>query len=197
MLMQKKDALLILRSVDLPLDINNVNGTSNKYGSTNQFRTRMTWNNINLRTLLGDMYDKYDAFNLKLVQISSVPSSSIVNNILTPTLFGNFSLDRQLYVYLSGLPFINQTYNSKNGCNTNKALLYAITNANTLINQYNFDQTNYLTFSKKDSFDLTIELLRQDDTLPLTPIEFPNITFIFCIHGVVNDKDNSTNKRMF
>ena len=34
--------------------------------SNNTSRTSFTWNNIDLRMLLGDMYDKYDRFNLCL-----------------------------------------------------------------------------------------------------------------------------------
>ena len=56
---------LVLRTSDLT-----VNAT-NQYGTVDQYRTTYTWNNINLRTVLGDMYDKYDTFNLCLNTVSS------------------------------------------------------------------------------------------------------------------------------
>jgi hypothetical protein len=51
-------ASLVLRSSDL------TPGASNQYGSSDTYQLIQTWNNINLRTLLGDMYDKYDLFNI-------------------------------------------------------------------------------------------------------------------------------------
>ena len=55
-------ATLVLRSGDLPAPPNNPNPNNN--GFSDQYHTNMTWTNINLRTVLGDMYDKYDKFNL-------------------------------------------------------------------------------------------------------------------------------------
>jgi len=43
--------------------------TFSQYGTVDQYRTNITWNNINMRLLLGDMYDRYDLFNLQLVNI--------------------------------------------------------------------------------------------------------------------------------
>ena len=40
------------------------NGTTNAYGTGNSTLSSFTWTNINLRTLLGDMFDKYDSFML-------------------------------------------------------------------------------------------------------------------------------------
>ena len=52
-------ACLILRASVLPMD-----GTTNAYGTSNAMNTSFTWTNINLRTLLGDMFDKYDRYIL-------------------------------------------------------------------------------------------------------------------------------------
>ena len=73
-----------------------------------------TWNNINLRNLLGNMYDKYEKFNLCLVNISTGAS----NNTL-----GTSTDDLNVSVNISGLPFINQTYNTSTGNNTNTATI--------------------------------------------------------------------------
>ena len=54
-------ACLILKTNVLPMD-----GTTNAYGTSNSINTIFTWTNINLRTLLGDMFDKYDRFLLLL-----------------------------------------------------------------------------------------------------------------------------------
>ena len=69
--------------------------------SNNTSRTSFTWNNINLRMLLGDMYDKYDRFNLCLNTISSG---------LSDAYFGT-QADAQVLVRVSGLPWVNNSYN--------------------------------------------------------------------------------------
>ena len=85
------------------LVLNTVNGATN-----NVTDTSFTWYNINLRTLLGDMYDKYDMFNLSLDTVTSAPSFSIVYK--SP-------IDSLVNLRISGLPFINNTYNV--GANSN------------------------------------------------------------------------------
>ena len=83
-----------LQNASLVLSTNN--------GTSNNNRTSTTWNNINLRMLLGDMYEKYDLFNLCL---NSVSSGATLNNIYkAPT-------DSNVLMRVSGIPFINSTYN--------------------------------------------------------------------------------------
>ena len=55
--MSQESASLVLKTSDLTLNSSTVIGTADQYGTT------YTWNNINLRVLLSDMYDKYDRFN--------------------------------------------------------------------------------------------------------------------------------------
>ena len=59
-------AWLVLKTSILPMD-----GTTNAYGTSNAMNTSFTWTNINLRTLLGDMFDKYDRYILLLQSIST------------------------------------------------------------------------------------------------------------------------------
>jgi len=61
--------------------------------------TTHTWRNISLRTLLGDMYDKYDTFMLKPVYIASANP---------PLLTAGLNVDDRMLVFnIQGLPFIN------------------------------------------------------------------------------------------
>jgi hypothetical protein len=55
-----------------PYDINNImypyeKIVSNKVGTISKCITDVTWN-INLKEVLNDLYDKYDYFNLEVVQ---------------------------------------------------------------------------------------------------------------------------------
>jgi hypothetical protein len=178
-------ASLVLRSCDIPQ-----NG-SNQYGSSDQYSLTQTWNNINLRTLLGDMYDKYDLFNICLNTITTS----------APTVpYGNTADDRNVILKLSGLPFVNQTYSVKNGCNTNVCPIASftfptITTTAISATQY-FYSNNCYTFGKsQQSCNLTLQYGRViDDTLPLANTNgraFPNVVLIFDIVGV--SKDNLTN----
>ena len=56
--MSQETASFVLRTCDLTLGSSTSERTSEQYGTT------YAWNNINLRVLSGDMYDKYDRFNL-------------------------------------------------------------------------------------------------------------------------------------
>jgi hypothetical protein len=49
-----RNAALVLRTSDLTV------GQTSSVGELAADKTSMTWYNINLRTLLGDMYDDYD-----------------------------------------------------------------------------------------------------------------------------------------
>jgi hypothetical protein len=178
-------ASLVLRSSDL------TPGASNQYGSSDTYQLIQTWNNINLRTLLGDMYDKYDLFNICLNTITtSAPTGA----------YGNTFDDRNVILKLSGLPFINQTYSVKQGCNTNICPIasftfptYSTTTGGAT--QY-FYSNNCNTFGKSQhTCNLTLQYGRViDDALPLCNITgraFPLVVLIFDIIGV--SKDNLTN----
>ena len=56
-----------LNSGDISISILG-SAVSNQFGTINGNRNDMTWSNVNFRTILGDMYDKYDKFNIKLVE---------------------------------------------------------------------------------------------------------------------------------
>jgi hypothetical protein len=66
---------------------------------SNILLTSHTWRNICLRTLLGDMYDKYDTFMLKPVYIGT-PNPPALNP-------GFSNDDRELVFNIQGLPFLN------------------------------------------------------------------------------------------
>ena len=71
---------------------------SNAYGYLNNNNTAMRFDNINLRLLLGDLYEKYSTFNIQLISVfNATGQSPAINNFLT--------------VKLRGLKFINNGYN--------------------------------------------------------------------------------------
>jgi hypothetical protein len=102
-------ACLVLKTNVLPM-----NGTTNDYGTSNSINTIFTWNNINLRSLLGDMFDKYDRFLLLLQNISNASPSA------TP---GDAVDDRAILMNMSGLSFINSNYVQTFQSNTGSVII--------------------------------------------------------------------------
>jgi hypothetical protein len=169
-----RNASLVLKGSDLTA------GSYTQYGYMDANRTTMTWNNINLRTLLGDMYDQYDYFNLCLNTIATAQAGAIdtvdKNNL-------------NLYLKISGLPWSNQTYNVKNGSNNSSTVMGTFYfTSNSAISQYYYSN-NIATFGKnQDICNITIEFIRISDDAKPNPATsaFPICIFIFDIIGIPN-----------
>ena len=75
--MESEKACLILNTLDInssatALDYYNKT-IDNQYGTITNNRCNLTWKSINMRQVLGEMYDKYETFNLYLYQVSQGP----------------------------------------------------------------------------------------------------------------------------
>jgi len=142
-------ACLVLKTNVLPMD-----GTTNAYGTSNTINTIFTWTNINLRTLLGDMFDKYDRFMLLLQHISnSIPVAAQ----------GTAADDRAVLINMSGLLFLNSNYNQKFQSNTGSVIIcpYIVTGTNAQSQLYN--NFAVATFIKQnDIVNITINYTRID-----------------------------------
>lgn len=164
--------------------------------TNNSSRTSFTWNNIDLRILLGDMYNKYDRFNLCLNTIAQGLGGDQGNN------FFNAQIDALVLVRMSGLPWVNNSYTiSASGSNNT---------GNTVISSFKFlnntQQVEYLhgasltTFSKsQDLANITIDYLRVVDLV--APVmtaghPYPHMSFIFDIYGVDDFKINQVEQRI-
>lgn len=173
-----------LQNASLVLSTNN--------GTSNAAKTSTTWYNINLRTLLGDMYDKYDLFNLCLNTIATGVSTANFNTA---------AQDLQTLIRINGLPFINNTYNinGTNNANTSNCIIGTFTFVSGSYATANFN-LNIATFGKnQDICNITIDYLRLNDLA--TPSvaganTFPNATFIFDIYGIDKEKNNLNATRM-
>jgi hypothetical protein len=135
-----------------------------------------TWR-FNMRNLLGNkMYDENDMFVLRLNQLSY----SAVNFPLTVK-------DQQLVVTLSGLNFINSTYNVGSGNSGSKQQMLLINmGANGGVESYspNIAMCNF--GKSQDNIEFTIELIRTIDGLPAQygAATFPHCVYSFDIYPV-------------
>ena len=102
---------LILRTIDIdPTRVRPVPASqsfSNDYGICNANGCFVLWKNVNIRTCLGELYNKYDKYNLKMTSFQVR-----LNSGTTP--------DEQFVLYMSGLPFSN--YNTNLGPNNGAAI---------------------------------------------------------------------------
>jgi len=144
----------VLKTTDISSDNNTATyyglTVINNIGSVSKNRTSLTWNNVNLRMLLGEMYDRYDKFNLSLNFVAGTRSGTV----------GETNLDARLInVRLRGLNFTS-SYNQSSGNNNNSIFLTTLqlpTNTTPWANNYLTQQ--YFTFQKQETATITIDLL--------------------------------------
>ena len=178
-----RNAALILKTSDLTAD------AITSIGEANQYMTSMTWYNINLRTLLGDMYDDYDIFNLSFNTFTSAVLLGAIGATLD---------DKALMVKISGLPFLNQTYDVAKGHNTSSTYVGSIYLTSAQSSYQTFNGFNVATFGKNQELvNITITYERViDGDLPTTANEFPASVFFFSIIGIEKDKANKNSSRI-
>jgi len=171
------------------LVFNSVNASS-----TNSIKSSFTWNNINLRHLLGnDMYDKYDRFNLCLNCISTAYTANALSG----------TTNSQVLIRLTGLPWVNCNYNiTSNAINVNNiyniigTFKFSSSTPQEPLTQYFYE--SIATFSKNsDIISITIDYLRLVDlSSPDTTNTYPQISFFFDIYGINEYKTNDVSRRI-
>ena len=110
--MEQEIATLVLYTWDI-VSSYTISSIDNMIGTLANNRYTVTWKNIDLRKLLGEMYDKYETFNIYLYQISQSGTIGI------PSSAPYASVD----IRISGLPFLNSAYDTVSGNNTNGLFL--------------------------------------------------------------------------
>ena len=75
------------------------NTVDNQYGTITNNRCSLTWKSINMRQVLGVMYDKYETFNLYLYQINQGQAFSSAAPSTSPFLLVD--------IRIKGLQFLN------------------------------------------------------------------------------------------
>lgn len=169
----KRSVRLILKTSDLTLN------SSTNIGVCDQFRTSFTFNNINLRMLMGDMYNQYDYFNLLLNTVSASAATAGT---------GSSADDRFVYIKMAGLPFINQTYQQSTGNNGQYVFIttYQIPSTTVISNQFYNNPANVITFNKdQDLCNISFVLNRVvDEKIAQTATALPQFAFFFTIVGI-------------
>ena len=162
---------LTLRVSDISEDPTPANyPISNAIGSINSTRTSYTWFNLDLQQILGDLYTKFDYFNIR---VSAIQGDAGIG------LYATTTLEYNCYFQMTGPIFYNSAYDIGTRKTTGTTTV-----ANTIFNRTPFtvfyNDVFISTFRKQPTVDLTINLLKvANDTPPTTPVAtlFPLITF--------------------
>ena len=193
--MEQETASLVLNTFDIDPTVTAgqyFNTTvDNQYGTITNNRCNLTWKNINMRRVLGEMYDKYDTFNMYLYQINQSASFSLTAPSTNPYLLVD--------VRIKGLQFLNNTYNvvSRNNINTAYSTSYLLNNngatgVGTVSPMFN---PTILTFGKStECVDLNIDMkCTRDQQYPImvTNTAFGTYIFLFKFYGIPTKEPNN------
>jgi hypothetical protein len=151
---------------------------ANNVGIINSIRTSATWYSINFEEILGDMYKKYDFFNLRLRLFQHNAQAA----------FGTTANDRSCYFQMSGLNFNNSNYDTARGCNVGTTIIGSHI-LGTAASTTTFDDAFIVTIRKQNSANITITYIDVENTPPTTPALtlFPRAAFYFDLTPVYID----------
>lgn len=146
-----------------------------------------TWNNINLRLLLGDMWNKHELFNLYLIEYATGKCQDITDKDAL-----------SITVFMSGPPFVNSGYDTRTNRKINKTLLTTIQFVSGDVTSKVCNGLNKLTFSKnQQQLSFTLQYGKVADyEAKLDVDDYPDVVFMFGIEGVHVDKDTNVAQRM-
>jgi hypothetical protein len=168
---------LVLRVSAISADANPANyPISNTIGEISAGRLSYTWFSLDMKSILGDLFDKFDYFSLRL---ACVQSDAGVGS------FGTTVNDRLINFHTSGPQWINATYNVFNKRNRAEAVIGAITlpaGGSVATNYLNDNFTT--TFQKSEIMDFTINLNTINNQTPATNTAttlYPLMNFYFQI----------------
>jgi len=151
---------------------------TNNVGTINSIRTAATWYSINFEEILGDMYKKYDFFNLRLRLFQHNAQAA----------FGTTANDRSCYFQMSGLNFNNSNYDTARGCNVGTTIIGSHI-IGTPASTTTFDDAFIVTIRKQNSANITITYLDINNTAPTTGAGtlFPRAAFYFDLTPIYTD----------
>lgn len=182
-MIEKQIASLTLETYYLPTSQNNI-------GVRNSQNTNFTWSNLDLRTILGDMWDKYLYFNVSIIEMTTSPSPP-VDAPIDETCCQN--------IWIQGLPFVGSTYDAKLKINTQKKLLttFLFGIANNYAGSVYNSTTRFTIRKDQEQCNLNIFYTTIGTASPpASSVNFPHITIILNIEGVDIDPDINMKSRM-
>ena len=151
-------------------------GGTNEFGTSNAAKSLFTFNNLNMRHIIGTMWDKYDKFNLIFRNVGMGQSAT--------SLSGN---QRRQFFVMSGLQFINATIQTSQILMGQVATPFMVLNSSGIADANYFDiPTGIVSFRKPESenVSLTFTLWTISSGVPLTGGSASDWSLTFAVVGV-------------
>ena len=151
---------------------------TNTIGYVSQYRTSAQWYAVNIKNLLGDLYDKYELFNIQL-ECAGYTSGT--------TLYGATFNDLCLRISLSGLDWVYSNYNATSNTMTSKSIVGAcVYGGFGVADVGNLQNLMCNTFRKCITTNLCIDLYTVMGASPNMNANtiFPQLSFKFIITPV-------------
>ncbi len=149
-----------------------------KNGFINRRQSQMTWKDINLRDILGELYNTNTDYVLELTSITFFVTSNL-------SFYSSNESDRSFNIFMSGLPNM-QSYSSQ-GINQEALLCSLRLPSGSYCNTFNFSN-NFISFriNNNQFCDLTIsykDLLTNalEPSSNGTTVDYPYAQFVFNI----------------
>jgi hypothetical protein len=150
---------------------------TNNVGTINNTRTIMTWYSINFENILGDLYNDYDLFNLRVRYISYTATAA----------YGVTADDRAIYFKMDGLNWYNSNYDVSRTCNTGSSIISGLsyTAGSSIIT--GMDDAFISTIRKQKLANITISFLNANSVPPAmnAATQFPRTSFYFDLTPVI------------
>lgn len=145
--------------------------------TNNATRTFSTWR-INLRQTLGNLYNKYSRFKICL---TSWGTGAAVNGFTAD--------DLATIIFMSGLQWENQTYDTAiNGLQINAAIS-TLRFANNGVNLENFTGEVGQVFTKPNIDELEVNIsIQKVSGAALPALAYPQCCYVFSIYGIPDEK---------
>ena len=149
---------------------------TNNVGTINATRTDATWYSINLEKILGDLYNKYEVFTIRLNTVSYQQTAA----------FGVAAFDRLVYFAVSGFDWSKNNYSISRKTLISSAILGCENFQQNITFTSSYENSFVATFRKQKTLDIRIQLLTLDGNAPAlnANTQFPRISWFFDIFGV-------------
>jgi hypothetical protein len=151
---------------------------SNVVGSVNATRTITTWNSVNFENILGDLYNRYELFNLRVRMVSYGQTVA----------YGVTADDRTITFQMDGLNWVGSNYNVASLNSSSVATLANATFTQNVSAIIPLEESFILTFQKQKTANITISMLNANFVVPAlnAATQMPRVAFWFDVIPVVD-----------
>lgn len=156
--MNLESATIVLRSINANV---NVGGLNND----------LTFTGINIKTLLGSLWQKYRRFKLIMTAFAAGPQAGITD------------ANRIVNVYMEGPRWFTSSYDTSISANRSRALVGTAEYTTTGRSLNYINDSGFLFDNQQTMLDIRLLIARvSDDTVAAA--QYPSSIFVFSIYGV-------------